>query len=350
MKDGEETRERFLADLVIVPPDEPPGFHPNRDNWRRAAKVPMLILNATTLNTGHNWQFTVNWMGEPTASIEERIDGNYRLRRLYNWDAPTPHDRVRLGIAVAASACVPGLFGPITLTGLYSGKAVRLVDGGVHDNQGVFSLLEQDCTITLVSDASGQMEAQDKPSRLSTQVPLRSNSILMATVRAAHYRGLETRRRASPLRELMYVHLKKDLGVEPIEWIRRDAPATTSAVNAGRSTPPEISSYGIPIEVQRCLAAIRTDLDSFSTDEAHALMLSGYLMTEKEFPASIRRVPTVSAPRHDWDFLALEKDLNPATRAPERYRELLEELGVGRHRFLRGARKAVRALSRSIGW
>lgn len=350
VKDGEEKDDRLLTNLVISPPDEAPDFHPKRDNWRRAAKVPILILNATTLNTGHNWQFTVNWMGEPTASIEERIDGNYRLRRLYNWEAPSPHDRVRLGIAVAASACVPGLFGPITLRGLYAGKAVRLVDGGVHDNQGVFSLLEQDCTTTLVSDASGQMEAQDTPSRLSAQVPLRSNSILMATVRAAHYRGLETRRRASPLRELLYVHLKKDLPVEPVDWIRRDAPAMASPADAGRSTPPEMASYGIPIEVQRRLAAIRTDLDSFSTDEAHALMLSGYLMTEKEFPAAIIRVPTASAPRHDWDFLALEKDLNPATRSPERYRQLLEELGVGRHRFLRGARKAVRALSRRIGW
>jgi predicted acylesterase/phospholipase RssA len=348
VKDGEESDQRLLTNLVIVPPDEPPSFHPKRDNWRRAAKVPILILNATALNTGHNWQFTANWMGEPTASIEDRIDGNYRLRRLYNWDAPAPHDRVRLGIAVAASACVPGLFGPITLSGLYAGKTVRLVDGGVHDNQGVFSLLEQDCTTTLVSDASGQMEPQDKPSRLSAQVPLRSNSILMATVRAAHYRGLETRRRASPLRELMYVHLKKGLPVEPVDWIRRGAPALASHPATGRDTPPETTSYGIPIEVQRRLAAIRTDLDSFSTDEAHALMLSGYLMTEKEFPAAIRRLPAVSAPRHDWDFLALEKDLNPTTRSPERYRQLLDELDIGRHRFLRGARKTLRALSRSL--
>src|SRR2546422_5013378 len=39
-----------------------------------------------------------------------------------------------------------------------------LVDGGVCDNQGVASLLEQDCNVILVSDGSGQMESQKQPS------------------------------------------------------------------------------------------------------------------------------------------------------------------------------------------
>src|SRR6185503_20029839 len=33
-------------------------FVPALDNWRRAAKVPELVLNATTLNSGRSWQFT----------------------------------------------------------------------------------------------------------------------------------------------------------------------------------------------------------------------------------------------------------------------------------------------------
>ena len=40
---------------------------------------------------------------------------------------------------------------------------VRLVDGGVHDNQGIASLLEQACSVMLVSDASGQMGTQEDP-------------------------------------------------------------------------------------------------------------------------------------------------------------------------------------------
>ena len=50
----------------------------------------MLVLNATTLNTGHNWQFTSTWMGESPFSIDEEIDGNWRLRHA---------DRIRMGRA-----------------------------------------------------------------------------------------------------------------------------------------------------------------------------------------------------------------------------------------------------------
>ena len=46
----------------------------------------------------------------------------------------------RLGEAVAASAAVPGIFEPISLAGIYPKEGdpydVRLVDGGVYDNQG----------------------------------------------------------------------------------------------------------------------------------------------------------------------------------------------------------------------
>jgi hypothetical protein len=43
--------------------------------------------------TGHNWQFTASWMGEPPSSIEPEIDASERLRRLYLvGEAPPPHD------------------------------------------------------------------------------------------------------------------------------------------------------------------------------------------------------------------------------------------------------------------
>ena len=62
-------------------------------NWRRAAKVPILILNAATLNTGHNWQFTATYMGEAPATIQREIDSIYRLRRKYY--TAGPHARRR---------------------------------------------------------------------------------------------------------------------------------------------------------------------------------------------------------------------------------------------------------------
>jgi hypothetical protein len=168
--DGEGAKARWLNDLKVFPRGEPEGFVPKDHNWRRMAKVPILILNATSLNTGHNWQFTATWMGEPPAGIDSEVDANYRLRRMYYDQAPKPNNRIRLGYAVAASACVPGIFEPLPLVDLYErmpwdghGKirpVVRLVDGGVHDNQGVAALLEQGCSVLLVSDASGQMDAR----------------------------------------------------------------------------------------------------------------------------------------------------------------------------------------------
>jgi hypothetical protein len=50
----------------------------------------------------------------------------------------------------------------------------------VADNQGVASLLEQDCRVMLVSDASGQMESQPASSAKILGVLLRSNSIFQA--------------------------------------------------------------------------------------------------------------------------------------------------------------------------
>ena len=108
--DGESSRPRMLSALTIHPVGEKSDFAPKRDNWCRQAKVPVLILNATSLNTGHSWQFTASWMGESPTRIDTTIDGNERLRQMYYWEAPEPHRNVRLGAAVAASSCVPGLF------------------------------------------------------------------------------------------------------------------------------------------------------------------------------------------------------------------------------------------------
>ena len=153
----------WMDELIIKPPGVREDFSPKFDNWRRAAKIPVLVLNATALNTGHNWQFTATWMGEPPGAISTEIDGNDLLRRMYYWEAPVKYRRVRLGRAVAASACVPALFDPIQMDGLFPKRTVALVDGGVHDNQGTASLAEQECSVIVVSDASGQMDQRCNP-------------------------------------------------------------------------------------------------------------------------------------------------------------------------------------------
>jgi predicted acylesterase/phospholipase RssA len=299
--DGEGAEPRHLKGLLIQPKGEAKDFVPKYDNWRRRAKAPILVLNATALNTGHVWQFTATWMGEPPAGIDAGVDGNERLRRMYHREAPPLYRDLRLGTAVAASACVPGLFEPIVLAGLYPDRTVRLVDGGVHDNQGTASLLEEDCTVHLVSDASGQMNSEPDPSRGPLGVPLRSNSILMARVREAQYCELRVRKSSSLLRGLMFIHLKKDLEVHPVDWIGCEEPPAPSGTE-----PSPLTSYGILKSVQARIAALRTDLDSFSEVEAFALMTSGYRMTEREFPSSVRDFPVSDAPPHSWTFLRVE--------------------------------------------
>ncbi|MEJ2156779.1 MAG: patatin-like phospholipase family protein [Desulfobacteraceae bacterium] len=332
VEDGEGDQPRWLNHLYIHPKGEDGHFAPKYDNWRRSAKVPILILNATTLNTGHNWQFTASWMGEPPSAINTDVDGNYRLRRMYYHDAPKEHRQVRLGHAVAASACVPGLFEPIVLYHLYrrdtGNITVRLVDGGVHDNQGTMGLLDQDCTAIMVSDASGQMGTKDDPGKGFIGVPLRSNSILMARVREAEYRELHARLRSSLLRNLMFIHLKKDLDVTSVDWIGCQEPvdASDKARPVGQLDP--LTGYKILKVVQEKLAAIRTDLDSFSDAEAYALMTSGYRMTEEEFPDTFHHFTISEAAPPQWAFLRI----HPAMQDRSKSDRLLKILTAGSQR------------------
>lgn len=328
VKDGEEDRPRYLKDLYIEPKDEGKDFKPKYDNWRRIAKVPTLVLNATTLNTGHNWQFTASWMGEPPSSIDAEIDGNYRLRRFYHRDAPRLRDKwrhwysrpfgppdyqnFRLGDAVAASSCVPGVFEPLTLPDMYERKigskterlTVRLVDGGVYDNQGIASLLEQDCNVMIVSDASGQMDVQDQPGGARLGTALRSFSISQARVRQAQYRELAARRRCGLLKGLMFLHLRKDLDADPENWRECQEPqeASDEARPAERRGP--CTTYLLQKEVQRLLSAIRTDLDSFTEVEAFSLMTSGYLQAKSGF-GQLTGFPTELPPEKGWRFLKI---------------------------------------------
>lgn len=323
----------YLNELKIEPKGEPKDFKPKYQNWRRQAKVPVLILNATSLNTGHNWQFTASFMGESPNAIDPEIDGNDRLRRMYYGDAPdAPKDyrRMRLGHAVAASACVPGVFEPLELPSLYPEMTVRLVDGGVHDNQGIAGLLEQDATFLVVSDASGQMVLQEEPKEGPIGVPLRANNILMARVRAAEFQDVRARRRAGLLRELVFVHLKRDLEVDAINWEKCPDPYDPSEVARPTARRGPLTRYGIRKDIQESLAALRTDLDCFSDAEAFALMTSGYRMIEHEFAQRrplTGRVPVTSP--EGWRFLQVQRFLDLSRGYEKGERTLLERLRVG---------------------
>jgi NTE family protein len=274
-----------LLQTRIQPPDEASGFdplavHPHGGtyNTHREHKVPVLMINSTTLNTGHNFRFTGTWMGERSSTQDRiQIDGNALLEHFHPLqdDVPDKYRRVPLSIAVAASTAVPGVFHPLALTELYRKPTVpwrkawvpQLVDGGVHDNQGTEALLDLGCNLVVASDASGQLRDEPSQSTAVLSVLNRTTSVLSDRIREEEFESARARLRPRPL---VFMHLRHGLrrpklrpGDAACEIPRDDGPRCVDA------------------RVQRLLAGVRTDLDAFSDVEAHALMADGYAIADE---------------------------------------------------------------------
>jgi hypothetical protein len=212
---------------------------------------------------------------------------------------------------------------------------VRLVDGGVHDNQGVAALLEQDCTVVLASDGSRQLQSQRQPGAEIYEVPLRANGVLMARVRDAGYRELDARQCAGLLRGLMFVHLGMDLEPDPVDWIDCQEPYDVSDESRPADRRGPVTRYGVLKDVQRRLAVVRTDLDSFTDVEAYALMLSGYRATDLEFRRRLGAFPARWDERAAWRFQAIEPAMDHRPEAERAHRDLMAILDTARFRGLK---------------
>ncbi len=292
--------------LKIYPLGDDVAFHPNKHNTARKAKVPILVLNATTLNTGRNWQFTADSMGEPPEklnynretpeSAHECIDKKtIRLRRADNYadmaiiknksgKVLLNQQEIPLGHAVAASACVPGLFYPLSITGLYRDQdqsiTPQLVDGGVYDNQGTRALLQHHCTCFIISDASGQMGVENEVATDNLSVLLRMTGVLQDRVRSESLKYLFTRGQEGEggRQNVAFMDLRNGLSIREIAWIDEHNQQQPDNV-----TPASSQDFGVDSRVQESLSLMRTDLDAFTEVEAYSLMLDGYQMSEQEF-------------------------------------------------------------------
>lgn len=304
----------FINNLKIIPAEKDAqgnvtpmeNFSIKKDNWYRRNKIPNLVLNATSLNTGHNWQFTASWMGEPPASLQPEIDMKSRLRRMYYIDAPEAYRNFRLGYAVASSSCVPGLFAAFSMPDLYPNVDLKLVDGGVHDNQGISSLIEQECKFMIVSDASGQLAEENT---MLSAGPLytikRTNGILQERIRENEFMEISTRYKSSQLSNLKFMHLRKNLYPSPISWYGCNEPLhfLSAGIDFEQNT---ITPYKIDAKIQDLISKIRTDLDAFSEQEAYALMYSGYQMTKYEFRQGKE---LMEAPAENWHFFSIAEEM-----------------------------------------
>jgi predicted acylesterase/phospholipase RssA len=239
-------------------------------------EFPRLILNTTGLEIGQDFFLTPDYMGpQELAALGLR-------------PAPSRTDPARfpLAQAVGASACVPAIFPPYTIsvtpnpvddetarTGVKLRQA-HLVDGGVYDNQG-FRLFLHEPLDPYISKPEGRRRkvdyviASDASKTLSPSAnPLPTNPLkrlvlrLQLLVRA--YSITEDRARWERFSLLLYARHAKDL--EQVAFFHTDSP--------WQEAPP----YQLPDRMKHHLARLRTDFDSFSDLEIIGLMYLGYTL------------------------------------------------------------------------
>lgn len=314
-----QTTKIPLKDTTIAPKGID-GFTIQNSNYERAYKVPQLILNTTSLNTGHNFQFASTWMGEPPILINREVDPKKRLRRVYYDNiSDSNYKNYPLCNAVGASSCVPGLFIGLQLKDLYEGIDLKLVDGGVHDNQGITALIENECKDIYISDASGQLKSEQ-----ALVVNPLTELFRSTNVSAEHIRDLQLNDQLLKSKNKFYdrlhlMHLKKDLNEGDVNIL--NAVSGIKPVNASSAFPT--TSYNINKQLQTAISNIRTDLDSFTDAEAYSLMYSGYLQTIASLKMEDKEKNTSTiTDSHDWKFKCIKKEF-------EQPLQLTNELNVG---------------------
>ncbi|MFK5947261.1 MAG: patatin-like phospholipase family protein [Methylococcales bacterium] len=311
-----------MRDLLINPNKQ--DISPcdkEKGNEKRINKIPVIILNATSLNSGHNWYFSARSMGEvpPRNAVFKDIDKKDRYRRIRYDDIKGDKKEFPLGSAVAASAGVPGLFPPMAVTGMYEERRVQLIDGGVFDNQGVNGALDplHVCQSLVVSDASGQSEAIDNPETGLVKVLGMTNSIMMGRVREEVVNGLNetTSNPQTHPENLAYFHLTRGLFAKNINGIEQKV-NLQSDQNQLQGLVSSMDDFHVNEEMQLALAHIRTDLDSFTHVEAGSLIANGYMMSKKQLEVLKQSLPDSSSHTSDEN------------RAPEKwiYKDYIDKL------------------------
>lgn len=306
-----------MSDLLITPLDNAgmpvKELHPlNPENGRRNAPVPVLVLNSTTLNTGHSFRFEAEYVGEPDAQLplELDVDKNSRLLRVRYSDLPDGSgDRFTLGFAVSASAAFPVGFSPLAVDNMYGeddgGRKepflVRLTDGGVRDNQGIDGLLDAGCTDLIISDGGGQMPDVLEPAATVVGVLPRVNSIEGTQSREQRLYHAYTR---DPDADISFVHLQTGLHPDVLDPFG----APRSYLTAFMRTAATPWQTGLDAATQRLVAAIRTDLDAFSDVECFALEEVGYRAC-----AAVVGSGEPDVPFGDWPFAAVRQALETGT-------------------------------------
>lgn len=300
--------KKYMKDLIITPfgwQDKENPFRPRFNNWSRKNKVPILVINATNLNSGHNWQFQATKMGEPDYMSDMEIDKNNRFDwvRYNDKDLQNKFKDYPIGEAVACSSAVPMLFTPIVLENLYEGYKLSISDGGVYDNQGFSGLLSEECDYIICSDASGQMDNQISSHTSILRTNMRTIDIQMDRNRELVFEDMNKRFEKGILKGFLFTHLKQIFKSYEINQAK--------VIQEFEDNNDK--------EFQKLISDIRTDLDKFSKTEAYALMYNGYAL----FESKVGECEIKS----DWVFLSIKNDFDKKSK------KLMDELALSEYKF-----------------
>jgi len=333
-----------MTDLHILPKGQA-DFHPYKGahtNQGRDNKIPILVLNSTSLNTGHDWVFTASGMGEipPRNNTFYDIDKKDRYSYTSYKDITTREVKgFPVGAAVAASAGVPGLFPPMAVSNLYLNRRVELVDGGVFDNQGIAGALwtleaSGPCDYFVVSDASGQGDATNNPDTGTIPVLTSMSSILTSRVREEMVNNLINQANT----HVEFTHLTRGLFANRI-LVNKKGEESDQEEAKKHGVEDSEQAFNVTQKNQLLFSQVRTDLDAFSDYEVFGLEKDAYLMSNNRLQKLAKRMGLAKdATSKDkaiekWEFDCLGNRLGNNDAA------LDKQISIGRHLFLKTFRQ-----------
>jgi NTE family protein len=257
---------------------------------------PHFTFCATDMSFGVNWEFSRDRIGSYQAGYFDP-------------------DSWPLAEAVAASACFPPVFGPLSLkvpedrykSGKYKkedrGELIgnmQLTDGGVYDNLGLEPVWPPKDSLLLVSDCGAPFEFQSKSKNKPLRLLMRYSSIIQAQ--------------------------SGKLRVGAVHSLPKDSFAYWTIRHSGKRDDGSLLGYPKTF-VDSHIEAIRTDLDLFSDNEAKVLENHGYAVADRALQKNLAHILPATA---QTSLKLPHADLEPVDTARNSLADSHRRLVLGR--------------------
>lgn len=172
---------------------------------------PIMAIGSSNLHTGRPFTFSQLKMGDSTYSFS----AEYRPPVVFL------HKEFPVARAVMASSCVPFVFSPVNIDGIFfkNQEDIKrckpvLIDGGVYDNQGIQKLSEAKssygCNTIITSDAGGNFIA-DKSYPNAIALLIRTVDLFMFRIKASQMQKNVYNNVKDVRREIAYISLGWEL-------------------------------------------------------------------------------------------------------------------------------------------